>query len=655
MSTKPGSGVVDNNEQFGRRRWTTGIVLLVITAILYIGRDIFLPLAVAFLLSFAIAPVVSFLRRRSVPRLVAVIICVATAFAMIVAFGVLFATQVADLAKNIPSYQANIVEKIRTLREIEAGSGFFDRLMGAVQRVGAEIERGAQAGEALRQVSPLPVEIVAPQSPMTTLKSIIVPLIGPFVTAGLILVVVIFVLLDRENLRDRFIRLVGFSDLHRTTEALEDAGRRVSRYLLMQLLVNTLYAIPVTIVLAIIGIPNALLWGVLALVLRFVPYIGPAIAMLPPLFLSIAVAPGWSLLLWTAGLFLTLELLSNNVIEPWLYGRQTGLSSLAIIVAAIFWTWLWGPLGLLLSTPLTVCLVVLGKYVPQFAFFDVVLGNEPVLELRERLYQRLLAGDPEEATDHAEQFLQEDCLVDFYEKVGVPALLLADQDCQRGALLDERRPRVAASALSLVANLNEIAEEELDKDDEVQGMGAEPGSAVAIGREERVVEADLPEGDGKRLLCVGGRGDIDDAVAAMLAQVLVVQGAEVATAKHAVLRPQGLRDLQLAGLDTVIVAFLNGQSIAHARHAVRRFKRARSNVRVGVFIPALDDAGDGEGQKRTDTIHADFVARTVREAITEGLADKAAVALHAGTARIVRRRINARNLSRELLEPATDG
>lgn len=652
MNTKLGSGVVDANDQFGWRRWSTGIVLLVITAILYVGRDIFLPMAVALLLSFAIAPIVSFLRRRSVPRVVAVVMSVASAFALIGAFGVLFATQVANLAEQIPGYQANIVEKIRSLREIEAGSGLIDRLTGAVQRVGAEIEKGAQAGEALRQNPPLPVEIVAPQSPMTTLKNIIVPMIDPFVTAGLILVVVIFVLLDRENLRDRFIRLVGFSDLHRTTEALEDAGRRVSRYLLMQLVVNTLYAIPVTIVLALIGIPNALLWGVLALVLRFVPYIGPVIAMLPPLFLSIAVAPGWSLLLWTAGLYVTLELLSNNVIEPWLYGRQTGLSSLAIIVAAIFWTWLWGPLGLLLSTPLTVCLVVLGKYVPQFAFFDVVLGNEPVLEPRERLYQRLLAGDAEEATDHAEQFLREDYLVDFYEDVGVPALLLAEQDRQRGALLEERRSRVAASALILVENLNEIAEEELDEDDETHAEDAEPEPVLVGGRQAKTPEADLPDGEGKRLLCVGGRGDIDDVVAAMLAQVLTVQGAEVATADHRVLRPQGLRDVQLAGLDTVIVTFLNGQSIAHARHAVRRFKRVRPDLRVGVFIPTLDGASDSEGQAKSETIYADFVARTVHETVIGGLADKAAVTLHTGQARIARRRSISRTQAGELSETA---
>ncbi|TIL63169.1 MAG: AI-2E family transporter, partial [Mesorhizobium sp.] len=226
---------------------------------------------------------------------------------------------------------------------------------------------------------PIPVEIVAHEKPLQVLQNLIAPLLSPLASAGLVIVVVIFMLMEREDLRDRFIRLVGYGDLHRTTQALQDAGKRVGQYLLMQLVVNIVYAVPITIGLWVLGIPNALLWGMLALALRFVPYIGPIIGALLPLFLALAVAPGWALLLWTAALFIVMELITGNVIEPWLYGSRTGLSPLAIIVAAIFWTWLWGPLGLVLSTPLTVCLVVLGRHVPQFEFLDVLFGNEPVL------------------------------------------------------------------------------------------------------------------------------------------------------------------------------------------------------------------------------------------------------------------------------------
>ena len=237
---------------------------------------------------------------------------------------------------------------------------------------------------------PLPVEVVEPEpQPLQVLRTIIGPLIEPLATGGIIVVVVIFMLIKREDLRDRFIRLVGASDLHRTTEALQDAGKRVGQYLLMQLIVNATYAMPIGIGLWVIGVPNALLWGLLALVLRFVPYIGPIIAAIFPIVLALAVDPGWTMLIWTVALFVAVELISNNVVEPWLYGSRTGLSPVAIIVAAIFWTWLWGPLGLLLSTPLTVCLVVLGRHVPQFQFLDVLFGSEPVLEPHEALYQRL--------------------------------------------------------------------------------------------------------------------------------------------------------------------------------------------------------------------------------------------------------------------------
>jgi hypothetical protein len=240
--------------------------------------------------------------------------------------------------------------------------------------------------------------------------------------------------------------------------------------------------------------------GLLTLALRFVPYIGPAIGMILPLFLALAVAPGWSLVLWTAALFIAVELISNNIVEPWLYGSRTGLSPLAIIVAAIFWTWLWGPLGLILSTPLTVCLVVLGRHVPQFEFLDVLFGNEPVLEPQARLYQRLLAGDPDEATDHAEEMLEDEYLVDFYRKVAIPALLLGEQDRARGVMSDDRRRQIAASAMILVANLEDIAQEEADEEEEAERISPpleDTASGDGTSREESGDDAFLPDGTGR--------------------------------------------------------------------------------------------------------------------------------------------------------------
>jgi predicted PurR-regulated permease PerM len=634
---RSGAGSSDNAEMV-RPAIPTAFTLVGVTAVLYLGREVFLPLAVAFLLTFALAPMVSALRKRSLPKLPAVILTVVLAFMAIGLFSFIVASQVTTLAQNIPTYQINILEKVRSLKEMGANGGIIERLSGAVERVGAELERGTQQPSAptaeTEPQKPLPVEIVTRQTTIDTLKNVIVPLASPFATAGLIIVVVIFMLLEREDLRDRFIRLVGYSDLHRTTEALQDAGKRVGRYLLMQLVVNTSYAIPVAIGLWLIGIPNAPLWGLLGLVLRFVPYIGPAIAMLLPLLLALAIAPGWSLVLWTAALFIVMELIINNIVEPWLYGSRTGLSPLAIIVSAIFWTWLWGPLGLILSTPLTVCLVVLGRHVPQFAFLDVLLGNEPVLEPHTRLYQRLLAGDPDEATDNAEEFLEDRYLVDYYDRIGIPALLLGEQDRQRGVMSDEQRRKLAASAQALVSNLEEVAQEEEDEEEDASSAKEEPD---LLGEDPEETETpDLPDGEGKALLCLGGRGEIDDAVAAMLAQVLEVQGAAATSASHVALEPGNVGLLDLKNADTAVVAFLNSRSAAHARYAVRRLKRAKRGLRVGILLPRLED--DESKPLTAEAVNADFVAASIAEAVISGLSDKKAVPLKATASRLSRKR-----------------
>ncbi|MBZ9892407.1 AI-2E family transporter [Mesorhizobium sp. BR1-1-3] len=597
-------------------------------AALYFGREVFLPIAIALLLTFALAPLVAALKKLGIPRIAAVIASVLGAFAALGLFSFIVATQVSELAQNIPVYQTNILTKIRSLKETGVGGGILARLSKVVERVGQEIDRQdpslpvATPEKPPRE--PVPVEVVAHERPLQVLQNVVGPLISPLGSAGLIIVVVIFMLLEREDLRDRFIRLVGYGDLHRTTEALQDAAKRVGRYLLMQLVVNIVYAIPIAIGLWALGIPNALLWGLLALALRFVPYIGPIIGMLLPLFLALAVAPGWSLVLWTAALFVVMELITGNVIEPWLYGSRTGLSPLAIIVAAIFWTWLWGPLGLILSTPLTVCLVVLGRHVPQFEFLDVLFGNEPVLEPHARLYQRLLAGDPEEATDHAEEMLEEKYLVEFYDKVAIPALLLGEQDRVRGVMGDLQRRQVAASALMLVANLDDSAQEEAGEE-EGPPVAAEASDDDDPGGED---ETELPDGTDMSVLCAGGRGELDDAAAAMLAQVLEVQGATVSKASFADMEPASIRRLELETVDTVVVGFLNRDSIKHARFLVRRLKRAKAALRVGIVFWSEADSEDKEtAGKLARDMNADFVAHGMVDAVLGALSNEPPVAL----------------------------
>lgn len=629
-----------------RPRTSLPTVATIVTAVaaLYFGREVFLPIAIALLLTFALAPVVSALKRVGIPRLPAVIASVFGAFAALALFSFIAASQVSELAQNIPVYQTNILTKIRSLKETGAAGGIIARLSQVIERVGQEIDlqdSSPPAADTPRR-EPVPVEIIARERPLEFLQNLIGPLISPLASAGLIIVVVIFMLLEREDLRDRFIRLVGYGDLHRTTQALQDAGKRVGQYLLMQLVVNIVYAIPITIGLWIVGIPNALLWGLLALALRFVPYIGPVIGALLPLLLALAVAPGWSLVLWTAGLFVVMELLTGNVVEPWLYGSRTGLSPLAIIVAAIFWTWLWGPLGLILSTPLTVCLVVLGRHVPQFEFLDVLFGNEPVLEPHARLYQRLLAGDPEEATDHAEELLEEKYLVEFYDQVAIPALLLGEQDRVRGVMDDQQRRQVAASALTLVANLDDSAHEEAAEEDEPVSAGdgkTDAGEETAGKGKEAENDIGLPDGVGISVLCGGGRGELDDAAAAMLAQVLEVNGATVSKAGFADMEPASIRRLDLAAVDTVVVGFLNRDSVKHARFLVRRLKRARPALRVGIAF--WSEAGNDDSQAAAalaGDINADFVAHSIADAVRGALSSAPPVALKLTAKRRLRRR-----------------
>jgi hypothetical protein len=350
----------------------------------------------------------------------------------------------------------------------------------------------------------------------------------------------------------------------------------------------------------------------LAIVLRFVPYIGPVIAAFFPLALAVAVDPGWETLLWTGALFIVIELISNNAVEPWLYGSSTGLSPVAIIAAAIFWTWLWGPIGLLLSTPLTVCLVVLGRHVPQLAFLDVLLGNEPVLSPAEGLYQRLLVGDPDEATERAEEYLREHSLEDFYDEIGIGALALAEHDRVRGALDEEARAGVAESAMLLVDNLEEI------EDGEPAEEAPAPDEAMPAVEADDAATPPAPVGDGLVVLA-GARGDLDDAAAAMLGQVLERRGANVRLLPFLSLRSAKLKDIDLGGAAVVVLSYLNPDSLAHARLLVRRVRRRAPDAKVvvGFWTFAPEDIARRDPVASTG---ADRVATSLSAAVEDVLA-----------------------------------
>ena len=576
---------------------TAGGVVLAIAA-LYFGQDVFVPFALAVLLSFALAPLVLWLRRLRLPRIPAIVLAVAFAGSIIGGIAFVVAGQLVQLAGNLPSYQQTISTKLQSLRSTAPGSGVVGQVTETIRELSQELAApkpsdsqgtaGQRGGFASGQRTPIPVTLEPGSAqPIQVIQTVLGPLIAPLATAGLVVVFVIFILIEREDLRDRFIKLAGSGDLQTSTEAVNEAAARVSRYLLMQLIVNLTYGVPLGIGLYLIGVPNALLWGLLAALLRFVPYLGPFLAALFPVALAFGVDPGWSMLGWTVALFLTLELLSNNVVEPWLYGASTGLSSLAIITAAIFWTSLWGPVGLLLSTPLTVCLVVIGRYVPQLEFLGTLLGSDPALAPEERFYQRLLSGNIEEAVEIAESFVDEKDAAAFFEEVAIPALRQAENDRHRNTSDTNYRRIVAEGSLVVLRevedHVRERREEEAASAAADVPSDAEPTEAVSTvrGADAPVPTAPPAPNDGRKIVCIAGRTELDRAAAEMLAQTLREQDGqtEVQVLPASSIAQDALGRIELAGVDTVCISYFHPRPEAYARYAVRRLKRR---------APALD-------------------------------------------------------------------
>ena len=389
-----------------------GSIVLVIAS-LYWAKAVLIPLALALMLTFLLQPIVAALHRRGLNHMTAVVLVVMLLGLGLCAVGGMVIMQFSSLAAELPSYQGNLKHKIDDLQSVSKGG-----VLEKIQKTFAELTR---------QFEHNPPSTVAPQEPIAvhtsgfSLVSYVPSLLGFLADAGLVLVLLLFILIAYDDLRDRLFRLIGYARLTDTTKALDEAGQRISRSLLMQAIVNGTYGCAVGLGLFCFGLPYALLWGLLAAVWRFIPYVGPALAALLPMALSLAVFAGWIKPLLVGVLFVLLELITNMLLEPLLYGRSAGVSQVALLMAFAFWTWLWGPVGLLLATPLTVCLGVLGKYVPHLAFLDILLSDEQVPELN-RYYQRLVARDQDGAMEIVEELLETEPLVEVYERVLLPAL-----------------------------------------------------------------------------------------------------------------------------------------------------------------------------------------------------------------------------------------
>ena len=598
---------------------------LIVTT-LYFGRDVFVPVALSILLSFVLAPLVHAVQDFRVPRAISVIGVVLLAFSIIFVIGGVIATQMTQLAGELPRYESNMRAKIQSLRGTAAANNTLERAADVLQDLSKELNKpkepssartAAPAANSLpgQDARPIPVEVRQP--PPTALESIaalISPLLHPLMTSGIVIIFVIFTLLQREDLRNRLIKLAGSHDLQKTTVALNDAAERLSRLFLSQLALNSAFGLVIGTGLWFIGVPSAVLWGILAGILRFVPYIGVFIAAVFPLLLAVAVDPGWSMLLWSAALFVIVEPLVGQVIEPLLYGRSTGLSPLAVVVSATFWTALWGPIGLVLATPLTICLVVLGRHVENLKFLEVMFGDRPALSPSELFYQRMLADDPAEALDNAEQFLKERPLAAYYDEVALKGLKLAQADLDRNALDTLHLQRIRDSVIELVRELD-------DHEDQPQKrvtQDVEAAAAVDSIEDPRVYDFPILAKDkltthwrGEApVLCIAGRTGLDEAVAVMLAQILSKQGIGTRLEGVDVLSSANILRLETKGIVMVCVSFLNTSSIAQMRFTIRRLRRKLP----GVVIVLGSWNAEADSTVLADAVKADGVALTLHDA-----------------------------------------
>jgi predicted PurR-regulated permease PerM/methylmalonyl-CoA mutase cobalamin-binding subunit len=583
------------------------LLIAFVVAVLYFGRSVFVPIALATLITFLLSRLVSRLERW-IGRIAAVLVTVIAMFTIFAGASWVIGRQVIDLADKLPDYQANIVAKIRSLR-LPAG-GPLARFSSSVQVLQNELAAPSPAPSTDRArgdspsrtappvASPIPVKIIEGRSAIPQLmQETLSAILSPLGTAALVLLLVIFMLLKREDLRGRLIRLVGQGRISTTTRAMEDAGRRVSRYLSTQFLVNTCYGICVAIGLQFIGVPNVALWGLLAGVLRFIPYVGPWAGAFLPVLLSFAISTSWFTPLMTIALFIVLEAIVSNFIEPWIYGANTGVSPIALIISAVFWTWLWGPVGLVLSTPLTVCLAVIGRHVPRLESLGILLSEDQALAPHEEFYHRLLSFSTYSAEEYATKYLEMESLTSFYDKVLIPAIAAVEIDAHSGSLIAEQRT-------SALQRIHEII-------DDFSGWEASRNDAHEQKSDD--LTGVVPP-IGSRVLCLPASAYRDELSGEMLAQLLRNQGFEAqnlpARLKHEELID---RTVEIQP-ECICVSVLPPTSIAQARHLCSPIRERLGSVTIIVGVwSARSDAE--KLRERLRAAHVSDVAISLADAV----------------------------------------
>ncbi len=569
----------ENNDIVRLAAWL--VIVSIIIAGLYVGQGVLIPLAIAFLISFALSPLVGWLTRVGIPRIISICLVMVTVFLLIGGLALLVTSQVRTLSAQLPTYQSTIREKIDNLAQSMKGPGIFDGALQTVDTVQREVTEAMKDESDPEFVQR--VEVVENESPFQTAIAWLTPAAAPLANTGIILVFVFLALLDRGDLRDRLIRLLG-GNLQRSTDALEEAGTRISKYLMMQIVVNVAYAIPLGFGLFMIGVPGWLLWAVLAAFMRFIPYLGPILSAIFPIGLAFAVDPGWSMVLWTAGMIIALEAISGNILEPMLYGTSTGLSALSLIAAATFWTALWGPVGLILSTPLTVCLLVIGRNLPQLHFLDTLLGSTPVLDVPTRIYQRLLADDADEAIEIVDSAIEDldGSVTRFYNDYGLDVLRQTSDDFLNNSRA-EHRLRVANGMDDLLDDL----------------------------REEYPPET--PPAEPARVALIGGKWEIDSVACEMLQHGLALDGIAAVKRREGVLTARYIDKLDLGEVEIVCLSYFSREPESSIRTFCRRLHHRWPGKRVVLALwnappELLED-------KRVEALGAEEVVTSVSEAL----------------------------------------
>lgn len=574
------------HEKFTESSWIMTLAsIAVVTAALYLAKGVLVPFTLAVLLSFLLSPVCDWLERWKLGRIPAVLMTATLGFSML---GLVFwtaAVQISHLAPKLPEYRQNIEAKFNSVNEYAAAA--VRRTTNTAQELGRNLAPVQETPEPLgTKELPYSVRILSsPESPLKVFGGMFGTVLDVVGTTGIVMLLVIFLLLRREDLRDRFILLFGIGHVTLTTQTLEDAAARVSRYLSLLFLLNIGFGISIGVGLSLIGIPNSLLWGILAALLRFIPYLGPWIAAAMPLGLSMAISNGWIATIFTLGLFVLLELLNNNLLEPWLYGERTGVSPVAIVVAAVFWTWLWGPIGLLLATPLTVCVLVVGKHVPELSFLDTLLGTDPVFEPHERIYQRLLAGDQEEATEMFEIFLKNKPLIEVYDTVLIPALVMTETHWRLGEL-DERKHKF------ILECLKEIIQ---DCSEHPFALQVERSTSRLHEKERLPSRVDKLGTARREVYCIPARTEGDEITALLLKQVLETDGSLV----HMVTNLASEMDVLFADsyAPVIFVSATRPAAILHARSLCKRLRSRLPEAQLIVGLWGLEGELNKAGER----------------------------------------------------------